>query len=124
MRLVLIAVGGAHGALARYGLAGAVHLVVPTSFPIGTFIVNILGCLLFGAIMGFAEFRAPLSIDARAFLLVGVLGGFTTFSSFTWETFVLIRTGEWARTALNTVGQTAIGLVALWAGWMIARVWP
>jgi fluoride exporter len=85
-------------------------------------VVNVLGCLVFGAIFGVSEHRFVLGPTARAFLLVGVLGGFTTFSSFTFETFQLLRDGEYVLAALNASGQLVLGLVAFWIGVTAARI--
>jgi CrcB protein len=121
MDFVAVAVGGAIGAVARYLLGGAVHRLVPGFFPFGTFVVNILGCLVFGVIIGLAEARLALGPGARLFLLVGVLGGFTTFSSFTFESFELIRSGQLLPASVNVIGQVALGFVALWAGVGVGR---
>jgi fluoride exporter len=117
-----VAVGGAIGSLCRYLLAGLVHRVAPPSFPYGTFVVNLAGCLAFGAIFGLSEQRFTIGPTRRAFLLVGVLGGFTTFSSFTFETFQLLRDGEYVLAGANAVGQLALGLVAFWVGLTASRL--
>ena len=121
MHILAIGIGGALGALARYALGGAVHRVIPGAFPYGTFVVNLLGCLLFGLVIGLAESRFVAGPATRAFLLVGVLGGFTTFSSFTFESFELLRSGEFIRASLNVLGQVALGLLALWGGLGVGR---
>jgi fluoride exporter len=118
-----IAVGGALGSIARYLLAGAVHRVASPYFPWGTFVVNVSGCLVFGLLFGLSEQRGALGPAMRAFLFIGLLGGFTTFSSFTFETFQLLRDGELLLAAGNAVGQLAIGLAAFWAGAVLARSW-
>jgi fluoride exporter len=120
--LVLIGIGGATGAIARYLLGGAVHQWLPGFFPYGTFVVNVIGCIVFGLIVGVAESRFVIGPDARAFLLVGVLGGFTTFSSFTFESFELVRTGQILAAGVNIIGQIAIGFIGLWAGFGLGRV--
>lgn len=122
MNVLAVAIGGALGAMARYGLGGLVHRYASPHFPYGTFVVNVLGCLLFGILAGLSEHRFVLGPTARAFLLIGILGGFTTFSSFTFETFQLLRDAELARAAVNMAGQLLIGLAALWAGFVLARL--
>ncbi len=121
MTLVYVALGGALGSSARYLLAGAINRHGPVYSPAGTFAVNILGCFVFGAIVALADRRMPLSASARAFIVVGVLGGFTTFSSYTFETFVLMRQAHLWRALLNAGGQVVGGLVALWAGFASVR---
>ncbi len=117
MQLILIAIGGALGSVCRYGLSTAVQRFASPFFPFGTFAVNVAGCLLFGIIMGAARERFVLGPSARAFLLIGILGGFTTFSTFTYETFALLQDGELLRGFANAAGQLICGLAALWAGY-------
>ena len=118
VQLILIAVGGALGSVCRYALSTMVQRMSSPFFPYGTFVVNVLGCLVFGVIMGTARQRFALGPSERAFLLIGVLGGFTTFSTFTYETFALLQDGQVVRALLNAAGQTVVGLVALWAGYV------
>jgi CrcB protein len=119
----LVAAGGALGSMARFALSGVVRqLTGPSSFPLGTFVINVLGCLVFGAIVGVADERGGLGSSARAFLLVGVLGGFTTFSSFGWETFELLRGGQLGLALVNVGGQVVLGLFAVWAGFNLPRL--
>jgi CrcB protein len=80
-----------------------------------------VGCLLFGAVVGLAEGRVLLGVGARTFLLVGVLGGFTTFSSFSYESLQLARDGQFALAAVNGLGQLAVGFLAVWAGFSLVR---
>ncbi len=119
---LVVALGGAFGAASRYVLAGAVHRILPATFPYGTFFVNITGCFLFGVIAGIADERSAIGPDARRFLLVGVLGGFTTFSSYTYESFALVRDGQLVSAFANTAGQVVVGFAALWAGYVLARL--
>ena len=119
MQLLLIAVGGALGSVCRYGLSTVVQRWSSPFFPYGTFVVNVLGCLLFGVIMGAARQRFVLGPSERAFLLIGILGGFTTFSTFTYETFALLQDGQFVRALANAGGQLVCGLVALWAGYVM-----
>ncbi len=122
LTVLYVALGGAIGSAARYLLGGLVHRFTPAYFPYGTFVINVLGCLVFGLVIGVAEPGTTLSPAARAFLLIGVLGGFTTFSSFTFETFALVREAELARAVINAAGQLVIGLLALWGGYVAGRL--
>jgi CrcB protein len=119
---ILVGVGGALGSMARYGLTVFVSRYMAPSFPYGTFVVNIVGCLVFGLIVALAGDRVAIGTPGRAFLLIGILGGFTTFSSFTNETFILLRNGEGLAASLNIVGQVVIGLAALWAGYLLPNL--
>ncbi|MGE5361788.1 MAG: fluoride efflux transporter FluC [Bacteroidales bacterium] len=121
MKYLLVAAGGALGSVARYGLDGFVLRLASPYFPSGTFVVNAVGCLVFGAIMGFADGRSLLTPTGRLFLLIGLLGGFTTFSTFTFETFQLVRGGEYLRGALNAGGQVVVGYLGMWAGYVAVR---
>lgn len=122
MRLLWVAVGGAIGSVLRYLLDGAVYRFVPPTFPYGTFVVNVTGCLIFGVLIGLAENRLVVGSVGRTFVLIGILGGFTTFSSFAFETVQLLRDGEWVPGAINVAGQVIGGLVALWAGVTVTRM--
>lgn len=123
VNLFLIAIGGAVGSVARSLLSTSVLRVTGLLFPIGTFVVNVVGCLLFGAIVGAAQVRFVLSPEARAFLLVGILGGFTTFSSYTFESVGLMQDGRFLAATLNIVGQVIVSLVAYWVGFAIGGLW-
>jgi CrcB protein len=124
VRVLLVAAGGAAGSVARYFLDGVVYSYLSPTFPYGTFVVNMTGCLLFGLLIGVAEDRLAVGTATRTFILIGILGGFTTFSSFTFETVQLLRAGQWLRGTVNVVGQVFGGLVMLWAGITIPRmVW-
>ena len=118
---LLVALGGAIGSVARYLLTGAVHRFASPYFPYGTFVVNVSGCLLFGIIFALGEERFVIGPPLRAFLLIGVLGGFTTFSSFTFESFQLLRDGELLLASANAVGQLVVGLFAFWVGVTVVR---
>lgn len=122
MTLLLIAAGGALGAVARYGLAGLVHRFASPWFPWGTVVVNLVGCAAFGLLAGAADARGSLEPGARAFLLIGLLGGFTTFSSFAFETFELLRANQIPAAIGNATGQVVLGLVSFWLAWSLARL--
>jgi len=117
VNLLAIALGGAIGSVARYLLSSLVLRVSGPSFPLGTFVVNVIGCVAFGALAGAATGRLSLAPDVRLFLFAGVLGGFTTFSSYAFESFALIHEGHFLAASVNIVGQVVIGLVTLAAGY-------
>ena len=121
LNILLVAAGGAIGSVARYLLSAYVLRVSGSLFPFGTFAVNLLGCIAFGLIAGAADQRVPLGSASRAFLLVGVLGGFTTFSSYAFESFWLLRDGQAVAALLNVVGQVVLGLAGVAIGFAIAR---
>ncbi|MGE0639784.1 MAG: fluoride efflux transporter CrcB [Thermoanaerobaculia bacterium] len=121
--LLLAGLGGFVGSAGRYLVGGWVHRLVPASlFPWGTLTVNVLGCLLIGLLAGLAELRQLFGADVRTFLLIGLLGGFTTFSSFAWETLALGRDAGLARAFGNIAAQLVLGLAAAWAGLALARI--
>jgi len=113
---LLVAAGGAIGSVARYALSTFVLRVTGTLFPLGTFVVNAVGCLCFGLVVGAAEQRIALSPETRAFILAGVLGGFTTFSSYVFESAGLLRDGQMTAAIVNVAGQVVAGLAAFWIG--------
>lgn len=122
LQILLIAGGGAFGAVARYLLSDAVQNATSGSFPIGTLVVNALGCFLIG-LFGYALLEGPVTArpEFRLALLVGVLGGFTTFSTFGWETVELFRAGNTRGAALNIVLSNFLCLGAAWIGFKAAQ---
>jgi CrcB protein len=121
VNLLLIAIGGAIGSVARYAFSTAVLRATGSLFPVGTFAVNLLGCAVFGGIVGAAQQRFILTPELRAFLLVGLLGGFTTFSSYAFESFALLRDGQFVAAALNIVGQVVGGLAGFWMAYVVTN---
>jgi CrcB protein len=118
IQALLVGSGGFAGALLRYGIGGLVHRQFPTvTFPFGTLAVNLLGCLMIGVVAGLAESRQMFSPDMRVFLLVGLLGGFTTFSTFGIETFAMLRNDQYLGAGVNIGLQVVAGLVLVWAGY-------
>lgn len=122
MNILLVAIGGAAGSVCRYLVSSAVLRSFGTLFPAGTFVVNAVGCLAFGAIAGATHERLTLAPEARALLLAGLLGGFTTFSSYMNESFVLVREGQFLWAALNLGGQVVVGFSAFWVAFAIASL--
>jgi CrcB protein len=122
MKVVLaVAAGGAVGSVLRFWMSTGVHALVGRSFPYGTLAVNVLGCLLMGFL--FVLFLERLSDDAvlRAGILIGVLGGFTTFSSFSIETFNLMEQGAHLKAAINMVASLVLCVAATWIGVILGR---
>ncbi|HLS87171.1 MAG TPA: fluoride efflux transporter CrcB [Burkholderiales bacterium] len=118
MKLVLlVAAGGAAGAVARYKLAGLVtRHAVAAAFPYGTFAVNVLGCLLAGLLIGVAGHYSIFTAQARVLVFTGFLGGFTTFSAFGIETVALLERGQYLMASSYVVLSVLCGLAVLWAG--------
>ena len=119
--LLPIAIGGALGSISRYGCQKWIYQVYPHPFPFGTFVVNIAGSFLVGIFFGLAEKGDLMSADWRLFLITGFCGGFTTFSAFSYETLSLFRNGEVAHALLYTFASVALGLLAVWLGFIIIK---
>jgi fluoride exporter len=116
--VLLLAVGGALGAVARYSVANWVYRRMGTGFPWGTLVVNVVGCFLLGVVMtGFAE--SPLHVQVGALVAVGFLGDFTTFSTFTYETVMLVRDRQWTRALAYQLGSVVLGVLAVVAGMLL-----
>jgi CrcB protein len=115
-----VAAGGALGSIARHGVNLFFARVLERAVPHATAAVNIIGSLAIGLLSGaIATGRLHLSAEMRTFIFVGILGGFTTFSSFMLDTFTLGHGGEHALAVANVAVQTAVGLVAIWAGYRL-----
>ncbi len=122
MRVLWVGIGGFIGAVLRYAASGWVHRVLDAgSQPIGTLVVNVSGCLVLGLLAGLAELRGGLAPDTRAFLFIGVLGGYTTFSTFGYETFQLLRDGQLFSAALNATANVVLGILGVWLGYALSR---
>jgi CrcB protein len=120
MSYVWVALGGALGSVARYACAGLVARFAGFTFPWGTLLVNVSGSLAIGvlAALAMSDGRPLVDGHARAFLMVGVLGGFTTFSSFSIDTLNLARAGAWAAAGANVAGSVVLCLVAVTIGYV------
>lgn len=120
-RVLAIAAGGAVGSVLRYWLSTWVHGFAGREFPYGTLAVNVLGCLLMGFLFALLVERLSSDSVVRAAILIGVLGGFTTFSSFSIETFNLLEEGLWLRAGINAAASLILCLTATWIGVTTAR---
>ncbi len=123
LKVVMIAAGGAIGATLRYSVSGWGQKLVNGSFPMGTLLVNVIGCFLIGFVG--ALFAGPHLIreEYRVGLLVGVLGAFTTFSTFGWETFALANANQMRLAGANIVLSNGVGLLAVWFGYRMGEKW-
>jgi CrcB protein len=123
-QILLVGLGGCIGSVARYLVATWVQSRSGSLFPFGTLAVNVLGCLAIGALMALAVERESLSPNLRLLLVTGVLGGFTTFSAFGYETLALVEIERRPLLALaNVAVEVVAGLAAAWAGWWVVSEW-
>jgi CrcB protein len=122
---IWVALGGALGSVLRYQVAGTVQRWNGSDWPLGTLAVNLLGSLVIGGLAHMVLARGLLSAEARLFMMVGILGGFTTFSTFSMETLRLLQQGAWEHALANMALSVAGGLAAAWAGFVLAGLlWP
>jgi fluoride exporter len=120
--LLLVFVGGGIGSVCRYAMATALQRNLPGPFPAGTFFVNLLGCFLIGLVGALGFERAAISPDARIFIMVGIIGGFTTFSAFAWETLSLLSLRDILRASCYVGGSVFLGLLGTWLGRALGRI--
>jgi CrcB protein len=121
-QLVLLAIAGAAGTLARYAAGGLVQRLCGTSFPWGTFAINVVGCLLFGFFWSLGTERMVIGAQARIVILTGFMGAFTTFSTYAFETAQLLSDAEWLRAIGNVALENIVGIVAVFLGFAIGRL--
>jgi CrcB protein len=121
LRLFLIAVFGAIGTLARYGLQGLVQIRTGSTFPYGTLLINLTGCFLLAILYQSTLNRLVISPDLRVAIGVGFFGGYTTFSSFGWETAKLLEDGEWFRATTYVTASVVAGILLSVAGIRLAN---
>lgn len=119
---LLVFLGGGTGAVLRFIIGPGLQALSGLTFPIGTFVVNVTGCFIIGLLAGLAEAKSMFSLEARQFIFVGILGGYTTFSTFGLETFQLIREGQILLAVANAAGQVIVGLLLVWAGFIVAKL--
>lgn len=121
MRYLLILAGGGAGSLVRYVVGSAIMTRFGSRFPLGTLAINVSGSFLIGLLMTLFTERLPPGTYWRPLLVIGFLGGYTTFSSFEWETFAAVREGGLRTGLANAVGSVTLGYAAVWAGAVLAR---
>jgi fluoride exporter len=119
--LLYVALGSAIGGVSRYLLGGLVQRMLDTTFPAGTLLVNVTGSFLLGAIIRYALETPSLTPEVRAFLTIGFCGGYTTFSTFSYETMALLEDGEWARAGVYITASVILSLMATFLGLALAR---
>ena len=120
--LLLIGAGGFIGSVARYATASWFTKLFPSSFPYGTFVANIIGCLAIGIIYGLSERYNWLTPEWRFFLATGLCGGYTTFSSFAYENINLLQSSNYFTFAVYSLGSFAIGLLAVFGGISLTKI--
>lgn len=124
-KILLVGLGGFMGSILRYLMSGYVQQWMKSvDFPYGTLAVNLIGCLVIGFLSQLAEARGVFMAESRAFVFIGVLGGFTTFSTFSNETMNLLRDGERLLAVVNIAAHLVPGLIAVWLGRVLAyEIW-
>ncbi len=121
--VIFVGVGSFLGGVARYLLSTWVHRFLDNPwFPYGTLVVNVSGCLVIGFLAGLADDRSVFTSEARLFIFIGILGGFTTFSSFALETFALARNTQVMGAMTNVALEVILGLMSVWCGNILARL--
>ena len=120
-KTIFVAIAGLVGTLLRYWLSGVVARQYGETFPWGTLVVNLVGCFLAGAVFYVTEERFLISPTFRTVILIGFLGGFTTFSSYGLQTFTLLRDGEIGWAAFNIAASNVLGLMMVWTGYVISK---
>ena len=121
-KILVAGLGGFVGSAARFWIATETYRILGQDFPYGTLVVNVIGCFLIGFLMMFFEERFVVNPDLRIFLIVGILGGFTTFSSFSYETLSLIREGSYAAGTTNILCSLLSCLGATWLGGLTGKL--
>lgn len=120
-KTILVGVAGLTGTILRYWLSGFVARRYGETFPWGTMAVNLAGCLIAGALFHLTEERFLVHPTLRTVLLIGLLGGFTTFSSYGLQTFTLLRDGEFALATFNVVVSNVLAILMVWIGYALVK---
>jgi CrcB protein len=122
MAYLWIALGGALGSVGRYWLGDVVAAKFGETFPAGTLVINVLGSFVIGVVGALAAPEGRMNSDARAFatqfVMIGICGGFTTFSSFSWQTLNLLRDRQWLYAGGNVILSVVLCLIAVWLGYL------
>ena len=122
-QLLWVGLGGFLGSVGRFVMAGMINRFSPAlGFPLGTLTVNVLGCLAIGFLHSLAETRSWLGPETRIFLFIGVLGGFTTYSTFGFESLTLLKDGAILKASANIILHVFVGLAAVWLGDFLGRL--
>jgi CrcB protein len=118
-----VAAGGALGSLARFWIAAVITMLTGPRFPWGTLLINVFGSFIIGLVAGLTAMpsRVGMHPDLRVFLMVGICGGFTTFSAFSLQSLELLQAGEMVPAVGYMVGSVVLCLVGVWTGWLLAR---
>lgn len=119
--MIVVALGGALGAIARYWLSHLLNSRWSLSFPLGTFVINVTGSFIIGFFLIFADERFKLHPHWRLLIAVGFVGGYTTFSTFAFENLKLIEAGDFFSAMLNIILSLVVGFIAVWLGAILAR---
>lgn len=119
--LILVGLGGAVGSVLRHLSSTVVNRFSNTTFPLGTFVVNIIGCLIIGMLVSAAGKYQLINNDIKLLLITGFCGGFTTFSTFSYENIQLLNTGNISSFALNIIASVVLGIVGVWLGLIIIK---
>ena len=122
LKYILIGTGGFIGSVLRYWTSVNAYKIFGEKFPYGTFIVNVIGCLLIGFIAEISENRFLITPEVRTFLMIGFLGGYTTFSTFGYETFMLLQDKDYLTASLNIFLSVIVCLASVWIGALIAKL--
>lgn len=123
MNYILIFIGGGLGSIVRFELGQKISRFAGTAFPWGTVLVNATSCLILGLLLNLFEGKGTFHTSARLLLFVGFCGGFSTFSSFTLQTFELMKSGHLILAALNIIMSVVVCLFSFWAGWWLSKIW-
>ena len=119
--LLYVALGSAIGGMSRYLLGGLIQRLLDTTFPAGTLLINVSGSFLIGTILRYALETPTFSPEMRVFLTIGFCGGYTTFSTFSYETVALLEDGQWTRAGLYVAASVLLSLVGTLLGFAVAR---